>query len=326
MEGEGASGCVVRPAVPCYGSTRAYDVPVVSKLYSNVRDRDIDKLHYEEFVRLADPNAEASVPILDSCITRGIPSRAEACAVVRNNHRDPFMYQNIMPAAGVPLNRGARLVRSGEAMMALVAPLFRFVARLDRKHLSHFDIKPGNVLYDAESGRVRVIDYGLVRPQADVYLAGRAWERYRYYPPELYVLTAIRNGSGIYNAAEVGRHQLVTYPAHFPAWHRLFPDSEADYNTFLLRLKADSLLWPPDIANRIDVFGAGACLAEVWPHLRWRSAANEAAAAAFARALLRADPRERMTPAAALKAHAALVERVGGHAPPPTAGRKKRAP
>ena len=312
MEGEGASGCVVSPAVPCYGSTRTYSGPVVSKIYGNVRDRDLDKLHYDEFVRLADPEAETSVPILDTCITRSIPARAEDCEVVKRNRKDAFLYQNIMPAAGVPLNRGARLVRSGEAMMGLVAPLFRFIARLDRKHLSHFDIKPGNVLYDATQKRVRVIDYGLVRPQTDVYLAGRAWERYRYYPPELYVITALRNGAGIYNAAEMGRHQMVTYPVHFSAWNRVYPDADDDYNTFLLRLKADSLLWPPDVANRVDVFGAGACMVDIWPYLRWRSAANEAAAAAFTRSLLRTDPRERLTPAAALKAHAALVVSLGG--------------
>ena len=31
--GEGATGCVVSPAIPCYGETHKYEGRVVSKLY-----------------------------------------------------------------------------------------------------------------------------------------------------------------------------------------------------------------------------------------------------------------------------------------------------
>ena len=312
MQGEGATGCVVSPAVPCYGTDRTHGVPVVSKLYGNLRDRDVDKLNYEQYVKLADPRAEASVPILESCVTRGLPSRAERCHVVRAGranglHNSAYLPQNVMPAAGVPLDRGARLVRSGEEMLALCAPLFRFLQRLDRRHLTHFDIKPGNVLFDPGDKRVRVIDYGLVRAQAAVYVPGRAWEHYVYYPPEVYVLSSLLNGDGVVHAAGEGRRQLATYPTVFRAYRELCPEADADFNRFLLRLKADSLLWPPDVSNRIDVFGAGACLLEMWPHLAWRSAAHRDAAAAFARALLCPDPLARPDPTAARAMHAALV-------------------
>lgn len=319
LRGEGGTGCVV-DGIPCYGFNRKYPMRVVSKLYDKQNERDVDRLHYEQYVRLVDPDGELTVPILDTCVTRDLPSRARRCRLVRASTRDePYYPQNVMPAAGVTLDVGARIVRSGEAMLGLLAPLFLMVQRLDRHFLSHFDIKPGNVLYDHEQGRVRVIDYGLMQAQGHVYVAGSSWERYYYYPPELYVLKAVLNGRTLYQASDVGRQQLALYQTFFPAIRELYPYDEAenDYNMFVLELKNNNLLFTTTLANRIDVFGSGTCLLEIWPSLRWSSTKNRDAVARFVRALLCMNPTRRLSPAAAHKAYVELVRKV---APP----RKKR--
>ena len=313
--GEGASGCVVSPAVPCIGETRKYPGRVVSKLYERVRDSDVDMLHYNQFIRLVDPDAEMTVPILEKCRTRNLPSRAKRCKFLSHSvHDEPYYPQNVMPYAGVPLSAAARGIGSGETMVRLLTPLFRFVARMDRFHLVHFDIKPGNVLYDADAKRVRVIDYGFVRSQVGVYAPGSAWERYVYHPPEIYVLTSVLNGAGLSYGSDAGRQQLASYPSFYAAFRELYPfdAAEADYNGFVLELKRNNLLFPPDIVNRVDVFGAGACLLEVWPKLKWASAAHRDAAAAFGRALVCANPFKRLSPSAAYRAHTALVKVLGG--------------
>ena len=309
VRGEGGTGCVV-DGIPCYGFTRKYAGRVVSKLYDKQNARDVDRMHYEQYIRMVDPNAEMTVPILDTCVTRDLPSRARRCRLVRNSTRDePYYPQNVMPSAGVTLDVGARSVGSGEAMLALLAPLFRLVQRLDRRYLCHFDIKPGNVMYDAAERRVRVIDYGLMQAQGQVYVAGSSWERYYYYPPELYVMKAVLNGRTLYQASDLGRQHLASYQSFFPAIRELYPfeQAEDDYNAFVLELKKNNLLFPTSLANRIDVFGMGTCLLEIWPSLRWATPRNRAAAAAFVRGLLCANPARRPSPAVAYKAYLGLV-------------------
>lgn len=313
VRGEGATGCVV-DAIPCYGINRKYPGRVVSKLYDKVRERDKDKLYYEQYVRLADPDGEMTVPILDSCVTRDLPARALKCRLVRGSAREePFYPQNIMPYGGVTLDKGAKEIGRGEAFFKLVEPLFRLVQRFDKHYQCHFDVKPGNVLYDAATKRVRVIDYGMIRPQVEVYSAGGAtWPKYPYYPPEIYVLTSILNGLSLYQASDNGRQQLSSYAVYpfFSAMRELYPyeEAESDYNDFVLDLKRNSLLWPPDYVNRVDVFGAGTCMLEAWPHLKWGSAKAKSSAAAFVRTLLCANPAKRPQPAAALRAYTALVK------------------
>ena len=110
-------------------------------------------------------------PIL---VPAALPARSAPAAALEHDHIVPI-YQvgedRGVPFLAMPLLREARLDdRLARALLPL-AEILRIgreiaagLAAAHERGLIHRDIKPANIWLEAETGRVKILDFGLARP------------------------------------------------------------------------------------------------------------------------------------------------------------------
>jgi serine/threonine protein kinase len=138
--------------------------------------------------------------------------------------KHPAVAQILMPFAGESIGALKAPIAARDFLPAL-ARLAQGVARLEASGIVHRDIKPDNVLWDAERKRLTLIDFGLSAPLERAYDAqdktGSAVLdfHYAYYPPEFglyaYLLRPSAEGIGT-RLSELARG----VPSAFRACHR----------------------------------------------------------------------------------------------------------
>ena len=175
VAGEGANACVFRPALPCADGTmlptRPAAIGKVMKLnLPGIADGEAATAAAAAGVAGANaPAFLARCPVrnagpaarcrgyLQGALPLGFPSAATLQQVVLED------------AGNVTLD--AILSGDGavdERLFAAFADVLRTVAALERAGYAHLDLHPGNILVPAP-GRMRVIDYGWLRPVDTVW-------------------------------------------------------------------------------------------------------------------------------------------------------------
>lgn len=356
----GTYGCVLRPAVPCKASSKAADINTVSKVFKTssaaLEEDDMNR----RVVSALDPEGLFTVKRLDGCQVTASRLPIQEVHKCRNfdaqeMHRREHP-QILYEYGGYDLKDAARLFPFQDIFLGMWR-IFAGLKSLEDRRYMHMDIKPPNIVYNPDTGKASLIDFGLATRFESVYTRQNnsiLSYRYPYYPPEfkacyihlnsatrppLHPLALQKVASTITEnfvfLQSFALNRISIYKAHpliTSSWRKLddinkrIADAKALYNR-----SAPSSQTPFDIfcyrhANRADVYGVGASIAEVMGTCCRNgtlTVAHAAAAPRFYAAvidlihdMLLTDPTARLTPAQAYERYMAVSSMIKKPSPP----------
>lgn len=218
--GHGTYGCVLSPAVACQHKHKGHDQhhynnkSVVAKLYKD-RNQGVSEVDiYNEIVKEVDPQSRFTVRLVDHCYIK--PTLYKQLYKCNNwtpsERRQSLVKQLIYEDGGVDLVSAVKSCMF-EDIFKSMKRLFEALIIMDSKRIAHLDIKPNNIVYNAKTKKMSLIDFGLAHSYDDVYSAQYIISfLYRYYPPEFRV------------AAEAEQKDTITIPSqryshHYANWY-----------------------------------------------------------------------------------------------------------
>jgi len=203
--GEGAYGCIHKPSLTC----KEAKIKSYKNKVSKVLERKNAKLELEEYksVESADQSHEYYLGKPVECSVQNTPSNISAIEKCKHG-AELLQHLNdlsllIMEDGGVNLKDYADLMATWPATLENVEKAERFILEFHRifhginvfleKGILHFDMKPQNIVYIAESQRMNIIDFGLTvslkDKLAEIENSTNGMARYHWsYPFEFYFL------------------------------------------------------------------------------------------------------------------------------------------
>ena len=199
--GEGAYGCVIRPALPCYGEPDyAPDYSTVSKAFTRSEASNTE-FYDGALTRRFDPDAVHTILPTQMCNvppTYAMEAVLNQCNGDFDFDRPGGVRQLRMPFGGVSLHSlihdTVALKRYDPALVRVlltkVADLARWLNVLHLNDTAHFDIKTDNILYDGAA--LRLIDFGHL--DLEEVTREPSMARYFAYPPDYEIIRLVRAG------------------------------------------------------------------------------------------------------------------------------------
>lgn len=177
---KGSYGCVFSPQIPCKLKTNP-NVRTVSKVFLSRKDANVE-LSMSTMLNDIDPSHSFTVRTYGQCLAMVDPENREftKCRkLVPGNIYDQIVFQH----GGRTLNDPS--LHFYHILYAL-SSIFEGLVILEDHHVIHMDIKPDNMVYDSNEGRVRLIDFGLSSDPTDVYQTNMyiQWMTNKWSPPE----------------------------------------------------------------------------------------------------------------------------------------------
>ena len=201
----GTYGCVFRPAVACTSGTDTENL--VSKVFrspdKNYAREEIE-LH-NKIVHQIDPKGKFTVRLVENC---KIPVNKFPLGEVRKCKNFSQIELNaielpqiIYEYGGFDLIEAARRY-SFEEIFSALGPVFRGLVTMKEKNYVHLDIKPANMVYNSDTKKLALIDFGLATNLNKLYYARNYHvfiHPYPYYPPEFPILANRIEGKQLYD-------------------------------------------------------------------------------------------------------------------------------
>ena len=176
--GKGQSGSVFKPHFPC--KTLTLHGEYVSKVFmwKSIRDEEWNET---QKVLSLDPENKFSLKCVKKC---NIKNNKETLSHFPTKN---ILYTIVMEYGGPDLNRVKSINFSVVALLEIVSG----VQLLSQQHISHFDIKPDNILVNS-LGIFKLIDFGeciYFSDYRNVYSNTMIDEDHPFYAPEICVLS-----------------------------------------------------------------------------------------------------------------------------------------
>lgn len=185
--GQGSYGCVFKPILPC--TRKKIPKDAVGKIFSDYYDF-AEELKIARKIQQIDPDGAFTAQFLGQCKTNLLnTSESEdifSCEHIADKHqlKDQLMYKN----AGKSLFDIVKHVDIDDFVPAMFN-MFQGLQKLQAKNLCHLDIKPDNVMFDPNTKRMYLVDFGLMTTLNTVINdTPKMRYNYLYYPPEFKVL------------------------------------------------------------------------------------------------------------------------------------------
>jgi serine/threonine protein kinase len=172
--GQGTYGCVLRPSLECGDKNISYDNKA-----SKVLSKGDAKKEIKEYVRIekADPRDELYLGTPTECDLKNDPDTRDAvskCNIGPSVLRNLSGYKLIvMENGGENLETYSKKVREWpstpenkkkcELFLLESLRLFYGVLVFKQHNLIHHDLKPQNIVYNEETGRLNFIDFGIMQ-------------------------------------------------------------------------------------------------------------------------------------------------------------------
>jgi serine/threonine protein kinase len=188
----GTYGCVFKPSFPC-NSSKKYDGTISKIFYSKIEANK----EYNESSVISNINTknEFTIKPIDKCIinkNKINTSELSKCGIKWQNDND---FVNIIYLdGGESLSR----INIGDEK-TLLKILYNFthilkgLQKLDKTGFAHLDIKPANIVYNRQTNRLYLIDFGLLKKTNDIYNNNENMyilqHPYDYYPPEFQIFS-----------------------------------------------------------------------------------------------------------------------------------------
>lgn len=181
LVGQGAAGCVFKPAVRCDGKE---DDNSITKLINGEN-------YYEEvdgamIMKRIDPKGQFSMTILESCKAGDNDNLlVEQCSVLSrmDTRKIIYSYEGKSIKSMICLDK----TDPSRAFRALLNTLFHVIQGLQimvSRNVVHADIKPDNIAIRDGAKHAKLIDFGLVTTRDFFFLNSVYLSPYRYWPPE----------------------------------------------------------------------------------------------------------------------------------------------
>ena len=279
---QGSYGCIFDPPSKCRGSDATHPKSIGKVFY--------DPSHAEnearamEVVRRIDPKGRYTVPMRVRCPIDPTPSMRKACSHLAAPSKG-VAEQIVYPRAGQDL---ARYVESNPGFDVLdlvggMAQVMEGIRLLSGAGYCHRDMKPSNIMVESKGRRMRLADFGMLCPFDRLYAPDQGYVlafNYEYYPPEfkIYYDRALTDLAYVADPTQfIANDVRVNYLDAPLQWITDIADFKtvvaqvlnmADYDPAPTELKGS----PNDVlrsaleglAEKVDVFGAGASFARVF--------------------------------------------------------------
>jgi len=191
---KGGSGCVLRPSVPC--EHIPWNHNTVSKVFPTKEHALAEKEKYDKFVPIVDKDSKFTVELVYTCDID--PSKVDAKCGKEYGRKEP-LYQLVYIDGGQDLLMAARTVKF-DTLFARLEAIFKGLCTMHRRKVMHLDIKPDNMVYNSSTGKLALIDFGLVHSFTEytqelnsVFATQLFRFPYPYYPGEFPLLGNIIN-------------------------------------------------------------------------------------------------------------------------------------
>lgn len=272
---KGSYGCVFAPNLKCMDKDMPSDV--IGKVFRDTIAMTEEKALSEQ-VKKIDPQGKWTVPYYGSCptdIKQALPSdNVHACShTKRLSKTEQLLYQN----GGIDLMNVVRefgMLKDVfiDDFIPMMLPLLEGLVSLDKKRMVHCDIKPVNMLYNGQSKKLFIIDFGLLMPYKDIANKNKdfilSWT-YPYYPPEFYMYSHLI----LHNRAE--RIRPIDIYSNFDSFNTNFLnfmlpyiDIEDEINSFLNDYKNNrkefKRKFNTEYVSKIDVYSLGISFVEIF--------------------------------------------------------------
>ena len=168
--GEGTYGCVYKPSLPCKEKGISYKNKLSKLMLTSAAIKEIQEYAMIDSV---DKTAEFYTGKPVRCTLKNSPAVAAAvkkCGVngIKNKTAKEVAKGSsllIIGDGGLDLDKWVKQVKSAEVsgFWREMMRMFRGIQVLQKHSIVHHDIKPQNIVYNAETGRSALIDFGLMR-------------------------------------------------------------------------------------------------------------------------------------------------------------------
>lgn len=185
----GSYGCVFRPAIPCKNNGNiTQKLPTISKVFHRSSDARHEIEEYRQIVEKLDPRGKFTVKLIDNCqINRAsIPeSELAHCNKHRQRYTDNAFMQIIFENGGIDLEKAsANNSINFETIILSALPFFKGLLTMANKKYVHNDIKTLNVVFNPNTKKVSLIDFGFIKNYDDIFSIKKYYPKYLYYPSE----------------------------------------------------------------------------------------------------------------------------------------------
>ena len=201
---EGSYGCTFHPALPCINTGTRKGL---GKVFNNIKDfKQEEKI--QKFIIKIDPNHESTIPYYGSC---GIDlehtrksDQANKCNIINDfSVSKKSLNQLMFKYGGDDLDIIMNYMKQNnkykdfyiDTIILLLLPLVKSIVKIAKYGYLHSDIKPPNILYNLQSNKLYLIDFGLLQKQLHITQSGSTLSfKYLYYPPEFIIIMNLRAG------------------------------------------------------------------------------------------------------------------------------------
>jgi serine/threonine protein kinase len=290
----GSYGCVNDPPIKCEDDedkSRSYYKNTVGKYFNKVSTAE-SEFELNRIVKMIDPNHEWTLPLYKKCVIKDFQKKdqTDRCEHFNTQTSNITTYiQLIYKYGGLDLYSvidkysNAKIENKQSEFIKIfnsLGPILKGLHKLNEKKLGHFDIKPGNILYNGN--KLSIIDFGLMinttsifRSENEKYLLFN----YQYYPPEfkLYGIWLNRNRKQpSYNTfMELFKKSISTNTNRFNLENNLEHQlsrfySIVAYNTdkFSKSKKVNQEFF--NFKDKIDIYSLGITLLELYDSLIYK--------------------------------------------------------
>ena len=298
---KGTYGCVMRPSVSCAkqsdkqsGKQSAQkhtpatkrssrkSLPSVSKLFTKTKYA-MDEFNAHELMMQMDPTGIFTIQAQAQCeisSDKFNQSELEKCRAedgkfkLNKDATDQKLHQIIFDDGGIDLRKNFKSRNKDKAigfkeLFVGMHSLFDGLIIMQNNNLAHVDIKPANIVYNPETKKMSLIDFGLCERQDLVYTEHSTvsyGHPYVYYPPEFVVYeNATNEDEEDQIAANRNFIEMIDDLGlkHYKFGKDFVSYLWRDWYTMLDKMKHDNFIkhkW----SSLIDVYMLGVTILEIW--------------------------------------------------------------
>ena len=262
--GEGSYGCVFDPPMPCIESRKTRRKNTVGKVFISEEEFESER-KITKIVKDVDPNSKFTIPLYNSCRVKDLDKDEtyKKCELFRHFHGDiKALYQLVYKNGGINIKDLMRrtkgtIPRFKKIMRSMCNVVHGIKSLIDAGYV-HQDIKPANILWQAKSNQILLIDFGIMIKANEVYKDKNKFVLrydYPYFPPEYKRYDTINNYNIFYNKVMANYNNSI----HLEVIRNLgIPIKQQLQDAFVL---SETKYQQP---NKIDIFSLGIVFLELY--------------------------------------------------------------
>jgi len=192
---QGGYGCVFHPEINCQGK-ETQNKKIISKIQKDDFSAK-NEIHISDLITKVTKTAEEKslfAPVLSYCPINVSTIRTvgiEECAIITPQRISPFLLMKIRYIPGgvldnfISSNQGSSLILS--LFVSIYTYLLKSIHFLIRHQIIHFDLKGQNIIYNKDTGKPVIIDFGLSISLKELLKTREFFHYFYIFAPEYYV-------------------------------------------------------------------------------------------------------------------------------------------